>query len=273
MTIDGHDKRLISSGQGRTTCAHYTPDGRSIVYASTHLAGAACPPVPSMAQGYVWPIYDSYDIFRIGSDGSASHPSDEHARLRRGGDHREGRAHCLHERARRRHGDLLDERRRVRRASADESSRPRRRAVLFRRRIEDRLPRPAPAARRRARRLPQPAEEGDLAADQTRPLRDEPRRQQPRAGHEARRGELRAVLHARRQARSSSRRTSRTRRAATSISTSSTKTAPESSRSPTARRSTASRCSRRTAGMLVFASNRNQAKEGDTNVFIAEWKD
>ena len=25
--------------------------------------------------------------------------------------------------------------------------------------------------------------------------------------------------------------------------------------------------------MLVFASNRNQAKEGDTNVFIAEWKD
>jgi Tol biopolymer transport system component len=70
MAIDGSDKRLISSGQGRTTCAHYTLDGRAIVYASTHLAGGACPPVPSMAQGYVWPIYDSYDIFRIGSDGS-----------------------------------------------------------------------------------------------------------------------------------------------------------------------------------------------------------
>ena len=70
MSIDGSDKRLVSSGQGRTTCAHYTPDGRAIVYASTHLAGAACPSVPSMAQGYVWPIYDSYDIFRIGSDGS-----------------------------------------------------------------------------------------------------------------------------------------------------------------------------------------------------------
>ena len=45
MTIDGTDKRLVSSGQGRTTCSHYTPDGRAIVYASTHLAGAACPPV------------------------------------------------------------------------------------------------------------------------------------------------------------------------------------------------------------------------------------
>ena len=70
MTIDGTDKRLVSSGQGRTTCSHYTPDGRAIVYASTHLAGASCPPVPSMAQGYVWPVYDSYDIFRVGSDGS-----------------------------------------------------------------------------------------------------------------------------------------------------------------------------------------------------------
>jgi Tol biopolymer transport system component len=70
MNIDGSGKQLVSSGQGRTTCAHYTPDGRSIVYASTHLAGVGCPPVPSMAQGYVWPVYDSYDIFRVGSDGS-----------------------------------------------------------------------------------------------------------------------------------------------------------------------------------------------------------
>ena len=25
--------------------------------------------------------------------------------------------------------------------------------------------------------------------------------------------------------------------------------------------------------LLVFASNRNQAKEGDTNVFIGQWRD
>jgi Tol biopolymer transport system component len=70
MNIDGSGKQLVSTGQGRTTCAHYTPDGQSIVYASTHLAGSACPPVPSMAQGYVWPIYDSYDIFTVRADGS-----------------------------------------------------------------------------------------------------------------------------------------------------------------------------------------------------------
>ena len=70
MNIDGSDKQLVSTGQGRTTCAHYTPDSRSVVYASTHLAGAECPPVPSMAQGYVWPVYASYDIFKAGADGS-----------------------------------------------------------------------------------------------------------------------------------------------------------------------------------------------------------
>jgi Tol biopolymer transport system component len=70
MNVDGSDKRMVSTGQGRTTCAHFYPDGRSILYASTHLAGAACPPAPSMAQGYVWPIYDSYDIFRANADGS-----------------------------------------------------------------------------------------------------------------------------------------------------------------------------------------------------------
>ena len=70
MRIDGSEQRMISSGEGRTTCAHYMPDGQSIVYASTHLAGPECPPVPGMEQGYVWPIYDSYDIFRVGVDGS-----------------------------------------------------------------------------------------------------------------------------------------------------------------------------------------------------------
>jgi TolB protein len=70
MNADGSDARLTSTGQGRTTCAHYYPDGQSLLYASTHLSGAACPPVPSMAQGYVWPIYDSYDIFRVNADGS-----------------------------------------------------------------------------------------------------------------------------------------------------------------------------------------------------------
>ena len=57
----------VSSGKGRTTCGYFTyPDGDSILYSSTHLAGDACPPEPDRSQGYVWPIYDSYDIFEAG---------------------------------------------------------------------------------------------------------------------------------------------------------------------------------------------------------------
>ena len=70
MKTDGSDVRMISTGLGRTTCAHFMPDGQSIVYASTHLGGPECPPVPGREQGYVWPIYDTYDIFRVNVDGT-----------------------------------------------------------------------------------------------------------------------------------------------------------------------------------------------------------
>jgi Tol biopolymer transport system component len=70
MNVDGTNVKLLSSGKGRTTCSHFMPDNKSIVYASTHLGGDACPPVPGREMGYVWPIYDTYDIFRINIDGS-----------------------------------------------------------------------------------------------------------------------------------------------------------------------------------------------------------
>ncbi len=70
MKIDGTDKRRVSNGDGRTTCSFYTPNGGSIVFASTHLAGSECPAVPDKSAGYVWPIYDSYDIFRVSPDGT-----------------------------------------------------------------------------------------------------------------------------------------------------------------------------------------------------------
>lgn len=62
----------ISSGKGRTTCAFFTRDGKHIVYASTHLGGAECPPVPDRSKygnKYIWPLYASYDIFMADLDG------------------------------------------------------------------------------------------------------------------------------------------------------------------------------------------------------------
>lgn len=65
------EKILVSTGKGRTTCAYFTyPGGDRILYASTHLADAACPPTPDFSQGYVWPIYPGYEIFSAALDGS-----------------------------------------------------------------------------------------------------------------------------------------------------------------------------------------------------------
>lgn len=61
----------VSSGKGATTCAHYLAGDQELVYASTHLGGEACPPKPDMRLGYVWALYDSYDIFRANEDGTA----------------------------------------------------------------------------------------------------------------------------------------------------------------------------------------------------------
>lgn len=61
--------RMVSTGEGRTTCAYFYPSGDRILYSSTHLADPACPPAPDFSQGYVWPIYDSYDIFAADADG------------------------------------------------------------------------------------------------------------------------------------------------------------------------------------------------------------
>lgn len=55
--------QIISTGSGRTTCSFYMPDGKSILFSSTHAGSKACPVVPDHSKGYVWPVYDSYDIY------------------------------------------------------------------------------------------------------------------------------------------------------------------------------------------------------------------
>jgi Tol biopolymer transport system component len=67
---DGSNVRLVSTGAGRTTCSYFFPGSSRILYSSTHLGGAQCPPVPDYSRGYVWAIYPSYDIFTARPDGS-----------------------------------------------------------------------------------------------------------------------------------------------------------------------------------------------------------
>lgn len=64
--------KLVSTGKGRTTCGFFTKDNKHVVYASTHLAGDECPPVPDRKKygnKYIWPLYASYDIFMADLNG------------------------------------------------------------------------------------------------------------------------------------------------------------------------------------------------------------
>ena len=58
---------LVSTGQGRTTCGYFLPDGR-VLYASTHATSLECPAPPEAGDRYVWAIYDSFDIYVAESD-------------------------------------------------------------------------------------------------------------------------------------------------------------------------------------------------------------
>jgi len=70
MNIDGSDVKMVSTGDGRTTCSYFFPNGKRILYSSTHLGGKQCPPRPDFSQGYVWAVYDTFDIFTANTDGS-----------------------------------------------------------------------------------------------------------------------------------------------------------------------------------------------------------
>jgi Tol biopolymer transport system component len=70
MNVDGSDVKMVSTGQGRTTCSYFFPNGRRLLYSSTHLGSRECPPRPDFSKGYVWAIYPAFDIFTARPDGS-----------------------------------------------------------------------------------------------------------------------------------------------------------------------------------------------------------
>ncbi|MEJ7623987.1 MAG: hypothetical protein WKF34_08325 [Pyrinomonadaceae bacterium] len=69
MNIDGSETRMVSSGEGRTTCSYFLKGGRKILYGSTKGGAKTCPPNPDFSQGYVWAVYPDYDIYTASPDG------------------------------------------------------------------------------------------------------------------------------------------------------------------------------------------------------------
>ena len=72
FTIDltGNNKKLVSTGSGRTTCSYFLPGDKKIIYASTHGAYAECPSKPDFSMGYVWKVYKEFDLYIANADGS-----------------------------------------------------------------------------------------------------------------------------------------------------------------------------------------------------------
>lgn len=66
--------KLVSTGEGRTTCAYFSAGQDRVIYSSTHASGTECPPVPDRSRGYVWPIYNSYQVYSAALDGSDVKP-------------------------------------------------------------------------------------------------------------------------------------------------------------------------------------------------------
>ncbi len=66
----GQIPNLVSTGLGRTTCSYFMPGDSTIIYASTHLGGAACPEEPPRGDKYVWPVYSTFDIFIADLEGN-----------------------------------------------------------------------------------------------------------------------------------------------------------------------------------------------------------
>jgi len=67
---EGAQTRMVSTGGGATTCSYFFPNGKRILYASTHEAAKECPPRPDYSKGYIWPIHPTFDIYTARADGT-----------------------------------------------------------------------------------------------------------------------------------------------------------------------------------------------------------
>jgi Tol biopolymer transport system component len=70
-TYSSDNLKLVSTGKGRTTCSYFMPDGKHIIYASTHASSVDCPAPPKPRDGkYLWAVYPEFDIYMADLNGN-----------------------------------------------------------------------------------------------------------------------------------------------------------------------------------------------------------
>jgi Tol biopolymer transport system component len=70
MNADGSHVVRVSTGFGKTTCGYFFDGDRKVFFGSTHAADKACPVKPDPSKGYVWGL-DPYDIYTANPDGTS----------------------------------------------------------------------------------------------------------------------------------------------------------------------------------------------------------
>jgi Tol biopolymer transport system component len=70
MDLASGNVHRVSTGKGRTTCGYFFPGDRKILFSSTHLLLDTCPPPPDFSKGYVWRVSPEYDIVTANVDGT-----------------------------------------------------------------------------------------------------------------------------------------------------------------------------------------------------------
>ncbi len=74
MDLQSGDLKLVSTGAGRTTCSYFMQGDKQILFASTHHHSAEPPPVAKRTgRGYVWAVHREYDLFTADVDGANLH--------------------------------------------------------------------------------------------------------------------------------------------------------------------------------------------------------
>jgi Tol biopolymer transport system component len=79
LDLKTYEVRLVSTGKGRTTCGYFLKGDDRILYSSTHQGSSECPPTPDFSKGYVWAVYPEFEMYTANVDGSnvqALAPSD-----------------------------------------------------------------------------------------------------------------------------------------------------------------------------------------------------
>lgn len=71
LELGSKSPRMVSTGKGSCTCAFYRPDGKKIIFASSHLdPDVDKPKPPKKGRGYEWNFSEYMDIFESDLDGS-----------------------------------------------------------------------------------------------------------------------------------------------------------------------------------------------------------